>query len=66
MSRCRACNNALTKHEIPRYNPDTKQEEDLCFACQYMSKHSAPDREYIGGRYPVDGVTSMKSSTSDY
>jgi len=66
MSRCRCCNNALTKHEIPRYNPDTKQEEDLCFTCQFMSKHASLEREYIGGRYPVDGVTAMKSTSSDY
>lgn len=66
MSRCRGCNNPLSKHEIPRFNKDTNQEEDLCFSCIYLSKHSAPEREYVCGSFPVDGVTAMKSSSSDY
>lgn len=66
MSRCRCCNNALTRHETPRFNKSINKEEDMCLSCIYLSKHSAPEREYVCGTYPVDGVTAMKSSSSDY
>lgn len=66
MSRCRCCNSALTKHEIPRYNKTLHQEEDFCSHCQFMSKHASVEKEYVGGRYPSDGATPAKSSTSEY
>lgn len=65
MSRCKSCNNALSDHETPRYNKIIKEEEFLCHMCLYLCKHSAPEREYVGGRFPVDGATAMKSSSSD-
>lgn len=66
MSRCVCCDNALTRHEIPQRNPETGKEDDFCFTCRYLSKFASPEREYVGGAYPVDGVTAMKSSSSDY
>jgi hypothetical protein len=30
---CKACDALLTKKELTRTNPDTKQQEELCTAC---------------------------------
>lgn len=57
MSRCRCCDVLLTNNDTPAWNKLAQAEEDFCGACRYLVYNSYTEREYVCGRYPVDGVT---------
>lgn len=56
--RCRCCNNMLANSDNPAWNKNSQSEEDLCSVCRSLVYNSYTEREYVGGRWPVDGVTS--------
>lgn len=65
MSRCRCCDLQLTNNDSYSWNKLAQQEEDMCSVCRYLVYNSYTEYEYIGGRYPVDGVSSG-NTTKDY
>jgi hypothetical protein len=61
MSRCKCCDAPLTSNaseSSPGWNRVGKQEEDLCSVCRYLVYNSYPVKEYVGGRYPTNGLTN--------
>lgn len=59
MSRCKCCNNFLSKFDIPIKNPHTGEEEELCASCLNLSFNSEDYPEYVGGNHPVSGVSGI-------
>ena len=57
MSRCRCCDTPMINNDTPAWNKLAQQEEDLCSVCRNLVYNSYVEREYVCGRYPVDGVT---------
>lgn len=57
MSRCRCCDVPLINNDTPAWNKLAQAEEDFCSVCRFLVYNSYTEREYVGGRYPVDGVT---------
>jgi len=57
MSRCRCCDTPLANNEGPGWNKLAHQEEDLCSVCRYLVYNSYSGKEYVGGRYPTEGLT---------
>ena len=55
--RCKCCDVPLINNDSPAWNKLAQAEEDLCSVCRGSVYHSYTEREYTGGRYPVDGVT---------
>lgn len=55
--RCRCCNEPLSSNDIPAWNKLANQEDDMCATCRFLVYNSYTEREYVGGRYPVDGAT---------
>lgn len=56
--RCKCCNSLLSNNDNFSWNKLAQSEEDLCGVCRNLVYNSYTEREYIGGRYPVDGVTN--------
>lgn len=57
MSRCRCCDVPLINNDSPAWNKLANKEEDLCSVCRNLVYNSYVEREYIGGRYPTEGMT---------
>ena len=55
--RCKCCDVPLINNDTPAWNKLAHKEEDLCSVCRYFVYNSYTEREYVCGRYPVDGVT---------
>lgn len=57
MSRCKCCDVPMINNDNPSWNKLAHKEEDLCSVCRYLVYNSYTEREYVCGRYPVNGVT---------
>lgn len=57
MSRCRCCDVPLVNNDSPAWNKLANAEEEMCSGCRSLVYNSYTEREYVCGRYPVDGVT---------
>jgi hypothetical protein len=55
--RCKCCDVPLINNDSPAWNKLAQAEEDLCSVCRFLVYNSYTEREYVCGRYPVDGVT---------
>lgn len=62
MSRCKACDMPLYGAFTPHLNKDTHEEDDLCSACNALSKQDYIEPEYTCGNNPRDGVTAPVDS----
>lgn len=56
--RCKCCDVPLVKNDNAAWNKLANKEEDLCSVCRSLVYNSYTEREYIGGRYPTNGVTT--------
>lgn len=56
--RCKCCNVPLVNNDRLAWNKFANKEEDLCSVCRSLTYNSHTEREYVGGRYPTDGMTA--------
>lgn len=55
--RCKCCDVPLINNDSPAWNKLAHKEEDLCSVCRSLVYNSYTEREYVGGRYPIEGMT---------